>query len=69
MEAETENTQSRNNDAKAHLLMHVEEGNAVQQKKPYTSNLGSYSQTVAAFLWVSLETLWLPFLFRLSPLG
>ena len=41
MEAETENMQSRNNDVKAHLLMHVEEGNTVQQKKPYICNLGS----------------------------
>lgn len=34
MEAETENMQSRKDEVKMLLLMHVEEGNTVQQKKP-----------------------------------
>ena len=34
MEAETENMQSGNNDVKTRFLMHIEEGNTGQQKKP-----------------------------------
>lgn len=34
MEADTENMQSRDNEVKMHLLMHMEEGDMVQQKKP-----------------------------------
>lgn len=38
MEADTENMQSRDNEVKMHLLMHMEEGDMVQQKshKPAT---------------------------------
>lgn len=34
MEPGNENMQSRNSEAKIHLLMHMEEGSMVQQKKP-----------------------------------
>lgn len=34
VEAGTETMQSRNNEAKMHLLPHLEEGSMVQQKKP-----------------------------------
>ena len=50
--------------------MHMEEGSMMQdaKEKPHINYLGSWSQAVAAFLWVSYLPFWLQFIFRLRAL-